>query len=53
MTTLVVRCVALEVPVDPGRIYDGEDPMYELWLTSVCDRVEALRRQAADKMKAG
>jgi hypothetical protein len=44
----------LRVPFDTFRLYDGDDPEYELWLSVVADRVEdTLREQNAVAKKGG
>lgn len=49
MTNLAVQAVLLEIPVDLNRLYDGDDPLYELFLVGVVDRVaEAHRAQEAE-----
>lgn len=45
MTDLMYRCAMLEVAVDPGRLYDGDDPYFEIWLSTVLDRVNAKKRE--------
>lgn len=46
MTSLVHEATLLGVPVDTGRLYDGDDPGYELFLWGVIDRVrDTVRRQ--------
>lgn len=44
MTDLAVQATLLEVPVNLDRLYDGDDPNYELWITEVVDRVGAVHR---------
>lgn len=46
MTDLAVQCALLGIAADPGRLYDGDDPFYELWLHEVVDRVAAAHREA-------
>jgi hypothetical protein len=46
VTMLAARCYALSIPVDPGRLYDGQDPNFELWLIGICERLEAAHRDA-------
>jgi hypothetical protein len=47
-----LRCVVLGIAADPGRLYDGDDPLYELWLHGLCERVEAVKRDEAARQKA-
>ena len=44
MTSLVYQATMYGVPVDTGRLYDGDDPGYELFLWAVVDRVAATVR---------
>lgn len=39
----------LDVPVDLGRLYYGDDPYYELFLSDVVDRVHVTRKQIAEE----
>lgn len=39
MTTLAHNCAVLGIPVDPFRLYEGDDPTFESWLESVVDMV--------------
>lgn len=48
-----MRCALLEIAADPGRLYDGDDPLYELWLMGVVERVEAAHRSARQREKQG
>lgn len=48
-----MRCAVLGIAADPGRLYDGDDPFYELWLMGVCERVEATHREAESRAKRG
>jgi hypothetical protein len=43
----------LRISVDSVRLYEGDDPNYELWLTMVVDRVNEKNRAEAAKMKRG
>lgn len=43
---LVHEAAILGVPVDTGRLYDGDDPGYELFLWAVVDRVSETARRA-------
>jgi hypothetical protein len=52
VTQLALRCVALEVAADPGRLFYGDDPLYELWLIALCDRVEGMRREQQKESKS-
>lgn len=46
MTLLVHEAAILGVPVDTGRLYDGDDPGYELFLWAVVERVaDTMRRR--------
>jgi hypothetical protein len=42
----------MEIPVDPGRLYDNDDQLYFHWLGKLLDRVAAQRQKEAAKMKA-
>jgi hypothetical protein len=44
-------CVMLEIPVDTGRLYDGDDPYYELWLRTLAQKVEVTKRAQAQQAK--
>lgn len=47
MTILAHNAALLGIPVDAGRLYDGDDPYFERWLHSVSEMVFAtLRKQA-------
>jgi hypothetical protein len=48
MTGLAHDCAMLGIPVAPERLYDGDDPYYELWLSQVLDRVLDSKRQQAE-----
>lgn len=39
----------LGVMVDTFRLYEGDDPNYELWLMTLLDRVYETRRREASK----
>lgn len=45
MTTLAHHAALLGIPVDTGRLYDGDDPGYELFLWALVERVQATLRQ--------
>lgn len=45
MTQLAHDAALLGIPADTGRLYDGEDPDYLLWLSQVVDRVNESRRE--------
>lgn len=45
MTDLAHDCALLKIGVDTGRLYDGDDPHYEIWLSALRDRVAATRRR--------
>ena len=51
MTSLAVQAVLLEIPVDLNRLYDGDDPLYELFLVSVVERVADAHRAKESEMK--
>lgn len=51
MTTLAVQAALLEIPVDLTRLYEGDDPLYELWLADVVDRVAQVHRAQEAEMK--
>ena len=46
MTTLAHNCAVLGIPVDPYRLWKGDDPYFERWLSVLVDRVSATRRAA-------
>ena len=52
MTDLAYACAALELPVDPGRLYDNEDPYFHYWLAGLVDRLAARRRRENAELKA-
>ena len=41
----------LEIAVDPGRLFYGEDSVYERWLYSLVDRVASTKRKQAERQK--
>lgn len=43
----------LGIAVDPGRLYDGDDPLFELWLMSVVDKVHATKRSEQTQKGGG
>lgn len=48
MTQLAFSAAMLGIPVDVGRLYDGNDPYFEGWLEAVTEMVyEAHRKQNA------
>jgi hypothetical protein len=51
VTTLAVACALLEIPVDPGRLYDSDDPAYLGWLGQVVEQVNSRHRAEAAKAK--
>ena len=51
VTSLAVQAVLLEIPVDLNRLYDGDDPLYELFLVSVVERVADAHRAQESEMK--
>jgi hypothetical protein len=53
VTTLAVDCARLRIAVDPGRLYDAEDPNYLLWVSMLVDRVSAANRQAKAEAERG
>lgn len=53
MTELMVNCALLEIPVDPGRLFDGDDPNFELWLSTVVDLVNSKRREQNRTARSG
>lgn len=48
---MVVEAALLGVPVDTGRLYDGEGG-YALWLESVLEEVSDAREQLAAALKS-
>lgn len=53
MTTLAHDATMLGIPVDTGRLFDGGDPSYELWIASLIERVHATKqRQARQEQRA-
>jgi hypothetical protein len=52
VTQLALRLWALEIAADPGRLFYGDDPLYELWLIGLCERAEGIRREQERKAKA-
>lgn len=49
MTLLVSEAALLGIPVDTGRLYDGDDPGYELFLWAVVRRtVDRMRQMNRD-----
>lgn len=53
MTDLAYACVLLEIPFDPGRLYEDNDENYRIWLGELVDRVNARRRQDNQKVNKG
>ncbi len=49
MTILAQRCALLEIAVDPGRLYFGDDPTFEVWLSGLADAVEQAKREAYEE----
>lgn len=45
MTQLASAVAVLGIPVDVGRLYDGDDPYFVAWLASVADMVYEARRK--------
>lgn len=48
MTLLAHDAAMLGLPVDTARLYDGDDPHYELWLWAVVDRLKDTVRKMKD-----
>lgn len=44
MTDLAHACVMLSIPFDSHRLYRMDDPMYELWLSVLIERVDVSNR---------
>ncbi len=45
MTVLAQRCALLEIAVDPARLYYGEDPHFEVWLSGVADVIHQVKSE--------
>jgi hypothetical protein len=45
VTTLAHDATLLGIPVDTGRLYDGDDPGYELFLWALITRLQDTIRQ--------
>jgi hypothetical protein len=41
--------VLLGINIDASRLYDGEDPHYELWLLALIEEVSDMRRKIAEE----
>lgn len=41
----------LEVAVDPGRLFYEDDPLFELWLADLLDRIANKKREQAAAAK--
>ncbi len=49
MTRLAHDCALLGIPADTGRLFDGDDPNYELWLVGLVERVNHTKRTQEKK----
>jgi hypothetical protein len=51
--TILAHDAALAgLSVDTTRLYDGDDPYYELWLSALIDRLIETKRSAAAAQKS-
>jgi hypothetical protein len=48
-----MRCALLEIPVDPGRLYDCADSGFLIWLDQLTERMSAENRKQQQKAKRG
>jgi hypothetical protein len=52
VTRLAHDAALLGISVDTGRLYDGADPGYELWISSLVDIVNETLAREDRKQKA-
>lgn len=51
MTDLAHDAVLLGIPIDTWRLYAGDDPDYELWVSLLVDRVTSSKRRMAKELE--
>jgi hypothetical protein len=47
VTMLAHNCAVLGISVDTYRLFSGDDPHYELWLSLLAEKVQATHRNSA------
>jgi hypothetical protein len=53
VTQLAHNCALLGIAVDPGRLYDRDEPMFHRWLEGLVDKVNATKRAQERQSRGG